>query len=198
MVSQPTLQLAPSVLVYENGAPPPTTKAGVLALPQIASSAFGDGSHPTTRLCAGAVDFLVRQNPRIRVLDVGTGSGILARIARARGARECAGTDIDEAALEIARENASLDSFAGTIEFKNQAPDSWGPMFDLLVANILEGPLTNLAPAFRGALAPGATLLVSGFTRLQVPLLKNVFQGFTFEREALLNDWAMLMLKREN
>jgi ribosomal protein L11 methyltransferase len=71
---------------------------------------FGDGSHPTTRLCAGAVDLLCRQRIGMAVLDVGTGSGILARIAWARGAGFVVGTDIDPAAVARAKAHAELDA----------------------------------------------------------------------------------------
>jgi len=83
---------------------------------------FGDGSHPTTRLCAAAVDLLCRQRPGMAVLDVGTGTGILARIARARGATFVAATDIDPAAVACARAHAELD----TLDWRG-APDPDDP-----------------------------------------------------------------------
>ncbi len=93
--------LAPRVQLYPAGAPRPVLGPGRLALAQHegGSAVFGDGSHATTRLCASVVDQLCRQRQPESVLDVGTGSGVLARIARARGATFVVGTDIDADAL---------------------------------------------------------------------------------------------------
>ena len=149
---------------------------GHLALAHIPSDAFGDGSHPTTRLCAAAVDLLCRTRKPRAVLDVGTGTGVLARIARARGVPHVMGTDIDLSALEAARTNAALDRPADCeISWSTETPDAWGSRFDLVVANILEGPLRELAPALVNALLPGGQLLLSGFTLLQVPALRIAF-----------------------
>src|ERR1700736_3017694 len=103
-------QLAPRIAVYQFGSPPPSIEKDGLALPQLPQEAagatvFGDGSHPTTRLCASAVDLLCRLRQPGAVLDVGTGTGVLARIARGRGAHFVVGTDIDPLALARAEAN---------------------------------------------------------------------------------------------
>ena len=159
---------------------------------------FGDGSHPTTRLCAGAIDLLCRQHPVRAVLDVGTGTGILARIARARGATFVAGTDIDPAALVTATANAALDDPGVPIHFGDELPDAWGPVFDLVVANILAEPLVALAPRLAGALTAGGLLLISGFTRLQAQFLRQSFEthGLVCEREARDGEWVLLLFRR--
>ncbi|MGZ3687015.1 MAG: 50S ribosomal protein L11 methyltransferase [Bdellovibrionota bacterium] len=170
---------------------PPDT----IALPQFAGEAFGDGSHPTTRLCAGALDLLCRLHRPRSVLDVGTGTGVLARIARARGASFVVGTDIDPSALAAARENIALDRLPGEILISGEMPDFWGPRFDLVVANILEGPLRELAPALSRALVPGGILLLSGFTRLQIPALQTAYSRLNFISESALEEWALLTLQ---
>ncbi|MBS0421755.1 MAG: 50S ribosomal protein L11 methyltransferase [Proteobacteria bacterium] len=158
---------------------------------------FGDGSHPTTRLCAAAVDMLCRQQPGLSVLDVGTGTGILARIAFARGAGFVVGTDIDPVAVECARAHAELDS-VGThgrrIHFASDPPDHWGARFNLVVANILEAPLHCLSPALCRALLPGGVLLISGFTRPQAPALRLAYEtaGLQSIGEFCLDEWALL------
>lgn len=160
---------------------------------------FGDGSHPTTRLCAGVVDLLCRQQPGVSVLDVGTGTGILARIARARGASFVAGTDIDPASLATAAANAALDGPGGpAIHFGTELPDAWGGIFDLVVANILAEPLVELAPHLARALAARGVLLVSGFTRLQAQFLRQAFEthGLCCEREARDGEWVLLLFRR--
>src|ERR1700756_3783972 len=115
--------IAPRVVVYPlDLAPPPTLGEGWLALAQLASqpgrsAVFGDGSHATTRLCAAAVDLFCRQRQPQAVLDVGTGTGVLARIARARGVPTAVGTDIDPDALSSATANSNLDAHPVEIHF---------------------------------------------------------------------------------
>jgi ribosomal protein L11 methyltransferase len=198
------LDLAPRIKLYPFGSPAPVVDPGWLALGQFAqepgNAIFGDGSHPTTRLCAGALDLLCRQLQPEAVLDVGTGTGVLARIARARGARFVVGTDIDPHALVAAKADAGLDEGEGTsIHFGCEAPDHWGARFDLAVANILEEPLRQLAPALSRALRPGGELLLSGFTRLQVPRLRVHYElvGLTFISESHIDDWTLLRLQRD-
>jgi ribosomal protein L11 methyltransferase len=191
--------VAPRVTVYPFGSAPPSVAPGWIALAQLAHTpglpvVFGDGSHATTRLCAAAVDLLCRQRQPEAVLDVGTGTGVLARIARARGARLIVATDIDPVALSRARAHADLDAHPVEIQFSSEAPDHWGARFDLVVANILEAPLQTLAPALRRALLPGGLLLMSGFTRWQIPALRVLYEraGLRFEGNSSLDEWTVL------
>jgi ribosomal protein L11 methyltransferase len=159
---------------------------------------FGDGAHATTRLCATAVDLYCRERELDAVLDVGTGTGVLARIARARGARFVVGTDIDASALQLARDLSAIDGCAAPIHFGNEAPDHWGPRFQLVVANILAEPLIALAPRLTSALAADGVLLISGFTPLQSPALRVTFEqhGLSCTREATLENWSIVELRR--
>ena len=158
---------------------------------------FGDGAHPTTRLCATAVDLFCRERELAAVLDVGTGTGVLARIARARGARFVAGTDIDAAALQLARDLSAIDGCAMPIHFGTEAPDHWGKRFDLVVANILAEPLIELAPRLALSLAVDGVLLISGFTPVQSPTLRVAFErhGLSSTREATLENWSIVELR---
>lgn len=189
--------------MYPSGVQPPRQETGWLSLPQPATEdrfggVFGDGSHPTTRLCAGVLDVLCRQLRPESMLDAGTGTGVLARIARARGARHVVGTDIDPLALACAEIHSALDGHEVRIHFSAEAPDHWGARFDLIVANILEAPLRELATAFGRALRPAGTLIISGFTRRQVPSLRVQYEraGFAFASEAHLDGWALLQFAR--
>lgn len=192
--------LAPRVRLYLAGSPRPTLEPGWVALAQHATggAVFGDGSHPTTRLCASVVDQLCRQRRPQAVLDVGTGTGVLARIARAREATFVVGTDIDPHALASALANSGLDEHAVEIVLSAGAPDHWGARFDLIVANILEEPLRVLAGAFRGALAEQGVLAISGFTRMQVPAIRVHYagQGMRCVGEARFDEWALLIFER--
>jgi ribosomal protein L11 methyltransferase len=194
--------IAPRISVYPFGSTPMPMEQGWLSLPQFPQGTggdvvFGDGSHATTRLCAGVVDVLCRQRNPQAVLDVGTGTGVLARIARARGARFIVGTDIDPTALAVARTHCELDGHSVEIQLSADSPDHWGARFDLVVANILEEPLRQLAPALVRALRPGGVLLVSGITPVQSPSLRVLYEkeGLTFSREAHLEEWALLMFE---
>ena len=192
-------KIAPRVTVYPLGAALPSAENGGIALPQLpasprGSAVFGDGSHPTTRLCASAVDWFCGRRRPEAVLDVGTGTGILARIARARGAGFVVGTDIDPVALESATAHAALDEQATEILFSSELPDHWGARFDLVVANILEEPLRNLAPSLVRALRTGGVLLISGFTRPQAPVMRVLYErlGLTFAGSSDLEEWTQL------
>ena len=197
--------LTPRIKLYPLGSALPAVEPGWLALAQLPqhagnSAAFGDGSHPTTRLCAGAVDLLCRQRQPQAVLDVGTGTGVLARIARARGAAFIVGTDIDRIALSSAEAHSRLDAQAIEIHLSSESPDHWGARFDLVVANILEAPLRDLAPALSRALLPRGVLLLSGFTRPQTPALRVLYEqmGLMLVSESHLDDWALLVFERED
>ena len=165
----------------------------LFGLVQLPSAAFGDGSHPTTRQCARAIDYLCRTRKPEAMLDVGTGTGILARIGRAQGVPFVVGTDIDPTALAAARANVALDQHIVEIELSNEMPHSWGPRFDLVVANILEAPLRALSQSLRLALAPGGVLLLSGFMPPQAPALRALFPSCE-SSESTLDGWSLLML----
>ena len=123
--------------------------------------AFGTGSHPTTRLCLEWLEEQVK--PEMSLLDYGCGSGILAIAAAKLGANRIDGVDIDAQAVATAQENAANNQCR--IHF--HLPDSYaktagGARYDIVVANILSGPLQTLAPTIAGRLKPGGRLLLSG------------------------------------
>jgi ribosomal protein L11 methyltransferase len=131
-------------------------------------------------------------------LDGGTGTGLLARIALARGAELIVGTDIDPVALASAKAHSALDTHGIEIHFGPEPQDHWGARFDLVVANILEAPLKSLAPALVRALGEGGTLLLSGFTRLQIPALQTVYEhaGLSCVGHSDLDEWTLLTFVR--
>ena len=120
--------------------------------------AFGTGTHPTTRMCLqwlDGADLAGRE-----VVDYGCGSGILAIAAALLGARRVVAIDNDAQALTATRDNAALNGVAARVEAR--APTSAPPAADVLLANILAGPLIELAPLFGAAVRPGGSVVLSG------------------------------------
>lgn len=107
--------------------------------------AFGTGDHPTTSLCLEAVDAYLAAHPGADVLDVGTGTGVLAIAAKRLGASRVVGTDNDEVAVELAQENAELNGTPEVTMSSAELTEVEGT-FDLVVANILANTLVELAP----------------------------------------------------
>jgi len=130
--------------------------------------AFGTGTHPTTAMCLTWLDGLALDGQSLeglRVLDYGCGSGILAIAALALGARSTVAVDIDPQALIATRDNASRNGCAALLTCGLPAdllPESRSETFDVLVANILSGPLVRLAPELRRFAGPGTRVALSG------------------------------------
>jgi ribosomal protein L11 methyltransferase len=137
----------------------------------VPSRAFGDGSHETTRLSLEAVRALAPRDRREgwRLLDFGSGTGILAIAAALRGA-EAIGVEIDEAALAVSAENARLNGVAARTTFARSLDDAPGT-FDLVVANILAGVLIAFADALVARVAPNGALILCGLVATDVPVL---------------------------
>lgn len=121
--------------------------------------AFGTGTHPTTRLCLEWLD--ANLAPGCRAIDFGCGSGVLAVAAARLGARQVAAHDIDPQALLATGENAAANDVGARIAVHADAADL-EPGADLVLANILSGPLVQLAPRLAGLLAPGGALVLAG------------------------------------
>ncbi len=121
--------------------------------------AFGTGTHPTTRLCLEWLD--AQLQPGARAIDFGCGSGVLAVAAARLGAARVQAHDLDAQALLATRENAATNGVAARITVV-AAADALEPGADLVVANILSGPLVALASRLAGLLAPRGTLVLAG------------------------------------
>ena len=164
-----------------------------------AGEAFGTGHHGTTSGCLLAIEHTVRTRTVRNALDIGTGSGVLA-IAIARLAHcPVLASDIDPVATRVAAANIRLNGAHPAVQVVTAAGIARrvfavrGP-FDLVVANILAGPLVALAPAIRRAVAPGGTVILSGLTTTQQVRVAAAYRaaGLRLERSAVREDWATL------
>ena len=170
-------------------------------------SAFGTGSHPTTRLCLEAIEQLSDERGgslgSIRVADLGCGSGILGIAALLEGASSVAAADTDSLAVRATRDNAVVSGFAeqfqvdlGSIERLAELLE--GRPADLLLCNILAPVIEALCPAFDTVLAPGGLGLLSGLLVSQAPRLQEVLaeQGWSAELTAQQSQWGLMTIRR--
>ena len=160
--------------------------------------AFGTGTHETTRLCLLLLQDEVKGGER--VLDVGTGSGILSIAAKKLGARTANAYDIDPVAVKVARENVRDNGCEGiTVEVSDLLRDvdlSHGK-YDLCVANIVADIILRMLPDIRTYLADGAPLILSGIIAPSADAVREGLRenGFTVEREISENDWVAMLAR---
>ncbi len=161
--------------------------------------AFGTGQHATTRMCLEALeDFLV---PESRVLDLGTGSGILAIAAIRLGAGETMAVDTEEQAVAAAVSNSEINGMSGkirVIEGSLDAVEGDGP-FDLILANINASTISALAPSLSRVLKPGGFLVAGGIIENRAKSCADalVEAGFRIERRLEEGDWRSLVCRSE-
>ena len=180
---------------------------GTLPFEIDASLAFGTGQHATTSGCLEVLDCLERAGARFtNIADVGTGTGLLAFAALALWAEaKCIATDIDAVAVEVASDNAAINRVKlghGGGELLLAVADGMeSPLlaarapFDLIIANILAGPLIELAPAFAKSLAPGGTIVLAGLLDMQADSVTTVYADLGVNvRERGTGEWPVLVL----
>ncbi len=165
-----------------------------------ANEAFGSGHHATTAGCLIAIERTLKRRRIGNALDLGTGSGVLA-IALAKRARcPVVASDIDPKAARIAGENAQLNGVAAKVRavaaagFTHAAIRGGAP-YDLIVANILAGPLVDLAPALRRHVAPGGSVILSGLLTNQQREVSATYRATGLRRAGglVIDGWATLM-----
>ncbi|WP_421193950.1 50S ribosomal protein L11 methyltransferase [Aeromonas enteropelogenes] len=153
--------------------------------------AFGTGTHPTTALCLKWLDGLDLAGKT--VVDFGCGSGILGIAALKLGAARVIGIDIDPQAIQASRDNAMRNGVADQIELYLPAEQPEGLLADVVVANILAGPLRELAPLIAGLGKPGSLMALSGVLESQAPELETIYgQWFEMDPTAVKEEWCRL------
>lgn len=165
------------------------------------ASSFGTGSHDTTQLCMAALEQLVR--PGDTLLDMGTGSGILAIAAAMLGADVKAVVDIDENCLKTAQENAEKNhvsigrGLCGDALRNPRLAQEIGAGYDIIVANIVADVIIGMAPMFADKLAPGGHLICSGILNERADEVRAALEqsGFTVLSHAQSEDWSAFTAK---
>jgi len=174
-----------------------------------ASLAFGTGQHATTSGCLTALDKLERGGALFRnVADIGTGTGLLAFAAlKLWPETRCIATDVDAVAVDVARDNAAINGVKlghGAGELLLAIADGMdSPMlaartpFDLVIANILAGPLIELAPDFSKALTPGGIIVLAGLLDTQADSVLSAYEALGFVvSDRGSGEWPVLTLSR--
>ncbi len=158
--------------------------------------AFGTGLHPTTRLCLAALEDLVR--PGDRVLDLGTGSGILAIAAARLGAVSIDALDTDGVAVRVAAANVEANGLSAAVTVRQGSLAAGTPAYDLVVANIIASVLRDLAAALASAVRPGGLLLASGIIQERESEVAAAFTsaGLTVRERHAEGDWVALTCSR--
>ena len=170
-------------------------------------SAFGTGSHPTTRLCLEALELLAAMTPEglagMRVADLGCGSGVLGLAALRLGAASVAAVDTDSLAVRATTDNAALNGLTpqvrvqlGSVEALAELLD--GQPADLLLCNILAPVIQALCPAFNTVLAANGVGLLSGLLVDQAPALQLALrdEGWQAELTAEQSQWGLMTIRR--
>ncbi|HEU4691012.1 MAG TPA: 50S ribosomal protein L11 methyltransferase [Vicinamibacterales bacterium] len=141
---------------------PSDREAQADAITLIDARAFGTGRHPTTALCLEALDELLQIDSPGAVLDVGTGSGVLALAALKMGVPRALGIDIDEDALRVAAANARINDMEERLQLALCGPESVTGTWSLVLANVLAAPLIEMAPALVRRVGHQGRLVLSG------------------------------------
>jgi ribosomal protein L11 methyltransferase len=177
---------------------------GSVALLIEAAMAFGTGHHGTTRGCLLALDRLDRAGLRAEnVADIGCGTAVLAMAAAAIWGRPVIASDIDPVAVEVAEANAAANRLADKVRcveaagFAHRELAARAP-FDLVFANILKGPLIDLAPDMAAHIGPRGYAILSGILDTQADEVAEVYRraGFTVAARDELGEWTTLVLRR--
>jgi ribosomal protein L11 methyltransferase len=191
---------------------PPLVAPGIRDFTIPASRAFGTGQHATTAGCLAMLTHMKRQGVVVRNLaDIGTGTGLLAFAALDLWPRSLAtASDIDPVCTGVVEENAARNgvrigagpgALIATVAngLDNSLLQARGP-YDLVIANILAGPLVALAPDFADALVPGGQLLLAGLFETQEPLVRAACRraGFRLAARLVKDDWSILWLRRRS
>ena len=168
---------------------------GVLRL--IDSAAFGTGLHATTSMCLEAIEEALQPVPPGALLDVGTGSGVLALAALLLGVPRAQGLDVDAEALRAAAENARLNALDGRLQLVRGGPDAVAGSWPLVAANLLAAPLVELAPVLVQRVGHHGRLVLSGIPSPLEADVDRAYRRLGMHRVAARSraGWSALVLQ---
>jgi ribosomal protein L11 methyltransferase len=189
MLNPKTIRLG-SILIAPPGVDAPTD-----ALQLSDSTAFGTGHHPTTALCVEALEESLNLEVPDSVLDVGTGSGILALVALKMGVARAVGLDIDADALKIAAQHARLNNLADRLQLVLGGPDAVAGTWKLVVANVLAATLVDMAPVLVRRVGTTGRLILSGIPSSLESEVREAYQrlGMRYIRSETRDAWTVLV-----
>ena len=167
------------------------------ALKLVDADAFGTGLHPTTSLCLEVLDEIVQTFPPDCVLDVGTGSGVLALAALMLGVPRALGIDIDDEALGVAAENARINELEDRLALKRGGPETITGTWPLVLANVLAAPLIEMAPALVRRVGHHGQLVLSGIPSGVEPDVDQAYRRLGMRRVRVTSraGWSALVLQ---
>lgn len=144
-------------------------------------SAFGTGSHQTTRLCIRAIEKLLKQYSFNNLIDVGTGSGILAIVAAKMGITKITGIDIDPVSVDVAKVNAQENSVSSICTFTTDSIRKIKEEYDLVIVNILAKTIIAMAEDIKRITKTGGMLVISGLIKTSVDNVKDTFISLGYD-----------------
>jgi ribosomal protein L11 methyltransferase len=176
---------------------PARSKAEPNALRLVDAAAFGTGLHPTTALCLEMLQEAVEMTRPDAVLDVGTGSGVLALAALVMGVPRALGIDIDDEALGVAAENARINRLAERLQLARGGPETVSGAWPLVLANILAAPLIEMAPALVRRVGHHGQLVLSGIPASVEPDVDRAYRRLGLQRLRMKSSagWNVLVLR---
>jgi ribosomal protein L11 methyltransferase len=174
---------------------------GVIPMRIEAGLAFGTGHHETTALCLTVLSDLARRRTFVDVLDLGCGTGLLAIGAAKLWKRLVLASDIDAVAIDVTNENARGNGVAPLVraivaDGMTHPALAAGAPYDLIIANILAGPLTKLSAGIMKALAPEGMLVLSGLLYEQEAMVLSYYRGLRFVARRRQGPWSALVLEK--
>ena len=174
---------------------PAAAPASTGALRLVDGAAFGTGLHATTALCLEAIEDLLDVTVPDRILDVGTGSGVLSLAALRRGVRRAAALDLDAGALTVAAENARLNDLGARLWLVRGGPDAVRGAWPLVVANIRAAELMAMASTLARLVASRGRLVLSGIPGSVAPDVQHVYRrlGMSLVTLAERDGWTALV-----
>ncbi|NLW11690.1 MAG: 50S ribosomal protein L11 methyltransferase [Clostridiaceae bacterium] len=183
------LVINPSWIEYE-------AAAGEIVIELDPGSAFGTGTHETTALCASILDRVLK--PQNSILDLGTGSGILAIIAAKLGCQDVEAIDIDQMAVEVAAANAAINQT--DIQYHaGELKDAYKTKYDIIVANIIADIIISLSSDFPQYMHDNSILIVSGIIEDKAAAVREKLSqaGLKLVEEQDSNDWHAMVWQKQ-